>query len=73
MTAADIINAFGGTSALAGLLDLKASTVHSWRIANFIPEWRQPRVLELALELQVPIGATDFPDKSERISKRVAA
>jgi hypothetical protein len=74
MRADDIIDTFGGTSALAKLLDLKASTVHSWRIANYIPEWRQTRLLELALELKKPIGATDFPPISERISaKRVAA
>jgi hypothetical protein len=73
MDAAAIIDAFGGTSALAGMLDLKASTVHSWRVANFIPEWRQGRVLELALEHQTPISATDFPTKADRISKRVAA
>lgn len=73
MTSSEIIDRFGGTSALARLLGLNASTVDSWRSANFIPEWRQPRLLEMALERQVALSAMDFPTRADRIPTRKRA
>jgi hypothetical protein len=73
MKASEIIDRFGGTSALAQLLDLQISTVHSWRASNSIPEWRRERILEAALSLNIPLSTTDFPLPSERVSKRQAA
>jgi hypothetical protein len=66
MTASDIIDRFGGTSAVAQLLDAPVSTVHSWRIKNSIPEWRQEKILQLAVAKGVELSTADFP-------KRIAA
>jgi hypothetical protein len=63
MTAEDIIKRFGGTSALARLLDLSVSTVDYWRAENSIPKWRQSRILELAVEHDVPLATDDFPSR----------
>jgi hypothetical protein len=68
-----IIDALGGTSAVASALKLTPSTVHSWRSANFIPEWRQASLLALAVELNKDVSATDFPHPTERVSKARAA
>jgi hypothetical protein len=66
MTAEDIINKFGGTSALARLLSLNASTVDSWRASNSIPKWRQDDILEAALANGVQISTGDFPPPKQR-------
>jgi hypothetical protein len=69
MTAEDIIKRFGGTSALARLLDLSVSTVDYWRSENSIPKWRQSRLLELAVEQGIALSTSDFPLPSERKRK----
>jgi hypothetical protein len=66
MTAEDIINKFGGTSALARRLDLNTSTVDSWRGSNSIPKWRQDDILEAALSAGIALSTDDFPLPSER-------
>lgn len=68
-TAPQIIDALGGTSAVAAALSLTPSTVHSWRVTNSIPAWRQATLLELALKKGVTLAATDFPPPEERVSK----
>jgi hypothetical protein len=73
MTAEEIVDAFGGTSKLATALNVPTSTVHSWRENDFIPEWRQPRIVALALERKVALAATDFPPKKPRASAEQAA
>jgi len=64
MTASDIIDKFGGTSALAQLLDCPISTVHSWKAENRIPEWRQDKILQIAVSKAIPLSTTDFPAKA---------
>lgn len=74
MKAFGIIELFGGPTKLSGDLGIPLSTVHRWGRANYIPEWRQPKLLELAVEQQIPLSVTDFPTTEERISlNRVAA
>jgi hypothetical protein len=68
MTASDIVDRFGGTSALAKLLDAKVSTVHSWRATNSIPEWRQEKILQVALTEGIELATTDFPAPDARIA-----
>jgi hypothetical protein len=68
MTISEIIERFGGTSALATALGAPISTVDSWKRNNYIPAWRQRHVLELAFEQGVDLSATDFPE-----AKRTAA
>jgi hypothetical protein len=63
MTVSAIIEQFGGTSAFAGAMGVPISTAHSWKAKGYIPEWRQPKVLELALERKLDISAADFPEK----------
>jgi hypothetical protein len=64
MTASDIIDRFGGTSALARLLDAKISTVHSWRRTNSIPEWRQEKILQIAVAKGITLSTADFPARA---------
>jgi hypothetical protein len=65
MTASDIVDRFGGTSALAKLLDAKVSTVHSWRVTNSIPEWRQEKILQIALTHNIRLSTADFPNRAK--------
>lgn len=74
MTAFDIIGLFGGSAKLSDALGIPLTTVHRWGRANFVPPWRQARVLELAVEHNIPLSTTDFPTEAERISlTKVAA
>lgn len=68
MTADDIIDGCGGTSALASALGRTPSTVSSWKTANFIPEWWQDRVLQEAARAGFPMVLADFPPKAGRKS-----
>lgn len=68
MKSSDIIALFGGFTRLAETLGLPLSTVHRWGRANYIPEWRQGRLLELAIERNIPLSTADFPTTEDRIS-----
>jgi hypothetical protein len=63
MTVSTIIDKFGGQSALADALGVPVSTVHSWKRSNYIPHWRQPKIIELALDARIDLAPTDFPEK----------
>lgn len=73
MTAFEIIERFGGPSRLSEGLGIPLTTVHRWGRANYIPQWRQPKLLELAVEQSVPLAVTDFPTVEERVSLRAVA
>lgn len=73
MTAADIIQKLGGDAPLARALGAPLTTVNSWKRANFIPEWRQPKLLELAAQTDVALSTADFPTVTDRIPRRAAA
>lgn len=67
MTATQIIEALGGTTAVALATGTPVSTVQSWKRANHIPEWRQPELIKLALMSPgVELSTADFPPKAER-------
>ncbi|HYI43691.1 MAG TPA: hypothetical protein VD768_08735 [Sphingomicrobium sp.] len=70
LTADEIIDRLGGTTAVADALDVAPTTVSSWRPVNFIPRWWQDKLLALALKAQMPLAATDFPSRDERKSRR---
>lgn len=59
----DIVNALGGTNAVAKALSVPVSTVSSWKQKNSIPPWRRPMLLKLAMECDVALSTADFPDK----------
>lgn len=54
-TAADIIEALGGTVAVANALNIAPTTVSSWKSSGSIPQWRMPGVAKLARKLGVEI------------------
>lgn len=66
MTVSDIVGKFGGLSAFADAVGVPTSTAFSWTAKNYIPEWRQAKVLDLALSLGKPLSTADFPPKSKR-------
>lgn len=65
-TADQIIDALGGTTAVATGLGLTPSTVSSWREVNFIPKWRHPAMLAFAMASDKPLGTGDFPTEKQR-------
>lgn len=69
MKAADIIQRLGGDSELARSLGVPLTTVNSWKRANFFPEWRQPKLLELANQLDIALSTADFPTRDERVRR----
>lgn len=73
MTAADIIQKLGSDTAVAKAIGAPLSTVNSWKRWNFIPEWRQPKLLELANQLNAPLSTADFPTPDERVQRKAAA
>lgn len=44
-------------------LGLPFTTVSSWGRSNRIPDWRQAALMRLALEKDIPLATTDFPEK----------
>jgi uncharacterized protein YjcR len=66
MTADDIIQSLGGLSAVANQLGVPVTTVSSWKQRDNIPEWRQAKVLELAMAQGVKLATTDFPPQKAR-------
>jgi hypothetical protein len=71
--ARQIVMKLGGITAVATHLNVPISTVSSWGRANRIPEWRQPKLLELAAQMDVALSTTDFPHPEERIALGQAA
>jgi hypothetical protein len=71
-TAAQIIDALGGSAALSRETGFPLTTIESWKSANRIPEWRQDRLLLLAAKLGVSLSTSDFPAKST-VSEQAAA
>jgi hypothetical protein len=73
MKASDIIEKFGKIADLARELGVPMTTVSSWGRANYIPAWRQPKLLELAAERGVTLSTADFPTDDERVKLNKAA
>lgn len=67
MTASDIIARFGTIADLARDLGVPMTTVSSWGRSNYIPDWRQPKLLELAAARSIPLSTADFPSSDARI------
>lgn len=73
MTASDIIEKFGTIAAFARDLGVPMTTVASWKQSNYIPAWRQPRILSLAATSGIELSTADFPTADERVGRKVAA
>jgi hypothetical protein len=58
----DIIDKFGGQSALARLLNKRQSTIHHWYV-NGIPSKWQKTILELARNQEIDLQPEDFFDR----------
>lgn len=63
MTVSDIIELLGGTNAVAAQTGWPYTTIDTWRAKNYIPTWRQTKILELALDRKLDVSAADFPEK----------
>lgn len=57
----DIIEALGGTTAVARAIDVPVTTAHAWKRAEFVPSWRVPALVALAKKKGKPITAASFP------------
>lgn len=65
MTAAQIVEALGGTVAVATELDLTPSTVSSWKASGSIPRWWMPGISAFAKAKGVDLPAPHpKPDRS---------
>ena len=60
---ADIIERLGGRKPVSDALSIPYTTVQGWEVANFVPEWRRPTLLALAVERGASISTDDFPAK----------
>lgn len=68
-TVSDIFDELGGAAAIARATGIPLTTVASWKASNFVPEWRQSLLLDLALRDKKDLKPTDFPSKDERMSR----
>jgi hypothetical protein len=68
MTAREIIERLGGVSAVHVATGVPKTTIYSWGQFNQIPQWRQPKLLELANAGNVALATTDFPAPEERVA-----
>jgi hypothetical protein len=68
MTALDIIQRLGGVMQVARDLGVSFTTVSSWGRVNHIPEWRQSKVLELAIAKGVSLSTDDFPQRDRSVA-----
>lgn len=66
MKASDIIARFGSVADLARELGVPMTTVSSWGRFNYIPAWRQPKMLELAASRGLQLSTSDFPAPEDR-------
>jgi hypothetical protein len=66
--ARQIIMRLGGITEVASELGVPLTTVSSWGRKNRIPEWRQPALMRLALEKNIPLSTSDFPAKPLRLT-----
>lgn len=66
MKASDIIARFGSIADLARELGVPMTTVSSWGRFNYIPAWRQPKLLEIAAARGLQLSTTDFPTPEDR-------
>lgn len=73
MTVSDIIDKFGTIVGLANELGVPMTTVSSWGRANYIPAWRQPKLLELAAARGIDLSTADFPSPNARVKLGKAA
>ncbi|WP_373438203.1 carph-isopro domain-containing protein [Sphingobium sp. Z007] len=58
--AAEIVEALGGTVAVAKALDIAPTTVSSWKTAGRIPPWRMPVIRALAERCAVTLSDEGF-------------
>ena len=61
--AKEIIDKFGGQSALARLLGKGQSTVQHWYVNGIPAKWQKP-ILELAQKQEINLQPEDFFDKA---------
>lgn len=69
MKASDVIARFGSIAELARDLGVPMTTVSSWGLFNYIPAWRQPKLLELAAAKGIDLSTSDFPTQDERVKR----
>lgn len=60
MNAALIVRRFGGATALARLLGVPKTTVHTWATRDRIPAKHLDRVLRMGATLDPPLRPEDF-------------
>jgi hypothetical protein len=65
-TAAQMIDALGGSASVARSTGWALTTIESWKGPNFIPAWRRDPLLKLAARLKVSLSAADFPKRVPR-------
>jgi hypothetical protein len=69
-TVTDIIAALGGSTAISRDLGIPLTTIEGWKAANYVPEWRQPTLLDRAKTSKVKLRSRDFPPVSKRIARK---
>lgn len=57
----DIFERLGGTTAISNETGIPLTTVHGWKRAGFVPNWRVPALVDLSKRLGKPILAEAVP------------
>lgn len=69
-TVTAIIASLGGSTAMSRDLGIPLTTIEGWKAANYVPEWRQPTLLDRAKSLKIKLRARDFPPITARIPRK---
>lgn len=72
-TVPDIIDALGGSAALARETGFPITTIESWKAAEFIPDWRRAPLLEVAKAKKVKLTERCFPPRPKREASQPSA
>ncbi|MBB4856987.1 hypothetical protein HNO88_000284 [Novosphingobium chloroacetimidivorans] len=62
-TVSDILEALGGVTVVSSETGIPLTTVHSWKRAGYVPQWRVPTLLQLAERRGKPLTEGNFPKR----------
>jgi len=51
-------------------MGIPLTTIEGWKAANYVPEWRQPTLLDRAKSLKIKLRSRDFPPITARIPRK---
>ena len=59
----DLIDRLGGRKAVSDATGIPYTTIQGWEVSDFVPEWRRPVLLDLAIKAGKSLSTDEFPQK----------